>query len=125
MTLPPLVLFKWLKFVECNNSYSTGLALLVPLPCTGLDVTGPEGSGPNVVGDDGSVVVVPRETCNGEYMMIPMVGSVGNAGMCKHGACDVVGSKPENFAFTGLSIPLHCNGLKMTGLSDDIESLIP
>ena len=27
-----------------------------------LDVTGPEGSGPDVVGDNGSAVVVPRET---------------------------------------------------------------
>ena len=33
VTSPPQVLFEGLKLVECNDSSSTGLALLVPLPC--------------------------------------------------------------------------------------------
>ena len=36
---------------------------------SGLNVTGPEGSGPDV-GGNGSVVV-PRETGNGKYMISP------------------------------------------------------
>ena len=46
-----------------------------------LDVTVPEGCGPDVVGDNGSAVMLPRETCNGKYMISPWVGSVGNGGM--------------------------------------------
>ena len=46
-----------------------------------------------------------------------MVGSVGNGGMCKHGAGDVVGSKPKNSASTGLLIPCPWLGIIDDSLS--------